>query len=392
MRTLVDVVNVNGEASCLSSSRWIEILKGGATSEFFQWLNLYIKYKKKITLGLTGMTVVDILKFNPESIGLINANPNIFEMIIRPFSHDVALLRSTDGFERNIHIGQAIITKEFKNVSLFFLPPEFMLTNEQIKILNSKSIKSVFINSSRFPEEIKDRIPVEPYEVRGVGGTTLGCIPVNGELTDDYLQSLHSYSSAAWNKNIKSNRKKCIFSWRDGESSFLIPDGVKREGAWLKSESNDIERKQLKDLTLSYLSNDRLPEGSFKSYPVHSFSAWMEGLRMLGFLKRIQRIEENIQALSQEQVILWLHVIGSDILSAVEKRSPMIKIKTRPHQKGFQSYTIQRSERGFEGEEYLFLLEHSMKDAKIPAHVFSSQEVHLIKFKNRIDYLKTMIP
>ncbi len=276
-------------------------------------------------------------------------------------------------------------------MSLFFLPPEFMLTNEQVTILSSKGIQSVFINSFRIPEEIKNRIPTEPYEVQGVCGAKLGCIPIDGGLTYDYLRALHYYSSNAWNKNINNRKEKYVFSWRDGESPFLIPDGLKREGAWLKDESKKIQREQLKDLKLNYLSNDKLPKGSFRSYPVHSFSAWMEGLRMLGFLKRIQIIEEKIQTLSKEQVILWLHVIGSDILSAVEKRSPIIKIKANPHQRGQSTYIIQRSERGFEGEEYLYLLEQSIKDGKIPPYVFSSKVAHLVKLKNKIDYLKAFL-
>ena len=107
MKTLIDIVNVNGEASCLASSRWLDILKGKTSSEFFQWLNLYCKHKKKITLGLTGTTVVDAIKLNPEAINLINRHPQIFEVIIRPFSHDVALLRSVTEYSGKHHIAKS---------------------------------------------------------------------------------------------------------------------------------------------------------------------------------------------------------------------------------------------------------------------------------------------
>lgn len=390
MKTLIDIVNVNADASCLPSARWIKILTGGSRSEFFQWLNLYVEHKKKITLGLTGATIVDVLKFNPESIKLINENPGIFEIILRPFSHDIPLLRSAEGFEKNILAGRTIIEKEFNNVALFFLPPEFMLTNEQITILNSKNIQSVFISAFRFPDEIKNRIPQDPYKVQGICGARLGCIPVDGDLTYDYLDALHFYRPDIWNKSINDKKRERIFSWRDGESPFLVPNGLKRERFWLNKESKKIQRKHLTGLNLGYLSHEQLPEEAFKSYPVHPFSAWMEGLRMLGFLKRIQRIEEKIHTLSKEQVILWLHVIGSDILSAVEKRSPIIKIKVRPNQKERRPFIIPRSERGFEGEEYLYLLEQSMKVRKIPEYIFSSQEAHLIKLKNKVDYFRTL--
>ena len=229
MSLLFDIVNVNGEASCLSSSRWLDILKGDENAEFYQWLMLYVKYKKKVTLGLTGATIVDVLKLNPKAIDLINKNPAIFEIVFRPFSHDISLLRSTEGFEKNITLGIQVIKKEFKNVSPVFLPPEFMLTNEQLSKLTLKNIKSVFINSNRFPEEIENRIPKTPYEVLGVNGVKMGCITIDGKLTYDYLRALHYYSSDVWNKSITTAKNKHVFSWLDGESSFLIPDGINRE-------------------------------------------------------------------------------------------------------------------------------------------------------------------
>lgn len=387
MKTLIDVLNLNADASCLSSSTWLGILKGKTASPFCRWLNLYVKNRKKVTLGLTGSTIVDLAKANPEAIKLINDHLDVFEIIVRPFSHDVALLRTTYGFEKNINIGQSIIQKEFNKVCPFFLPPEFMLTNEQIAFLKQKGIQAVFINSARFPDEIKSRIPIVPYEVRAICSTSLGCIPIEGKLTSEYLYALHNYTSSRWNRSIKSIKTPNIFSWRDGESSFLIPDGIHREELWLKNESGDIHRQHLQDLQLNYLANDRLPVSSYQSYPIHSFSAWMEGLRMLGFIQRVWRIEERLKEFTNEQLILWLHVIGSDILSAVEKKSPQIKIKTSPHLRRCQNYIIHRSERGFEGEEYICLLEEFLKNGQLPAHIYSKQ-ANIVKLKNRLDYFR----
>ena len=391
MKTLVDIVNVNGEASCLSSKQWLSILKGGNNSAFFQWLKIYVEYKKKVTLGLTGSTIVDMVCLNPESIRLINQHPEIFEIILRPFSHDIALLRTIGGFDTNLYIGEKVIRREFKNITKFFLPPEFMLTNEQIVVLKQRGMEGVFVNSQRFSKEVRDRIPNLPYEVKGVQKATLGCIPVEGSLTPEYLYSLHNYTTASWNKRIDALKTSSAFSWRDGESPFLIPDGVSREEFWIKNESQRIKRMHLRDLKLTYVSQDKLSDSAYKSYPVHSFSAWMEGFRMIGFLRRTQAIEDNLKRLTPQQLILWLSTIGSDILSAVEKKSPSIRLKLHANKKKYLHYVIQRSERGFEGEEFLHLLEGSLNGSGFPKAILKFQEPHFIKLKNRFQYLLPLI-
>ncbi len=386
MKTLVDILNVNGEASCLTTSAWLRILGGKSESVFCQWLGLYVKHKKKATLGLTGSTVVELAKFNPEAIEFINLHPEIFEIIVRPFSHDVALLRTSEGFRKNLEIGWKVIEKEFRRISLFFLPPEFMLTNEQVSYLRSRGIQAVFINSSRFPEEIRDRIPQGPYQVQGTGGVTLGCIPVVGELTRGYLSALQNYAAGDWNNRIRRIKQPVIFSWRDGESPFLIPDGLSREAFWLASESKEFGRKHLRDLKLDYLESGRLSEATYKSYPVHSFSAWMEGFRMLGFIKRVGRIETEVKSLTQDQLVLWLEVIGSDILSSVEKKSPLVRLKLGPRKAKYQQYVIRRSERGFEGEEYLCFLEQLLQGKGLPPQALQADEAHILRLRKKIEY------
>ena len=52
MKAFIDVVNVNGDASCLSTKRWLEILKSGEKSTLVAWLKLYTKYNYR-TMGWT---------------------------------------------------------------------------------------------------------------------------------------------------------------------------------------------------------------------------------------------------------------------------------------------------------------------------------------------------
>lgn len=386
-KVIVDIVNFNADASCLSSKSWLSILKGGNNSLLMQWLNLYIALNKRIVLGFTGGSIADIKMFNPEAIALINYNPQIFEIISRPFAHDIAHLRLGEGFLVNFSYGQAIIRNEFINTCNYFLPPEFMLTNDQIARLHNKGVEGVFINSARFSTEIQARIPVFPYKINGLFGASLNCIPIVGELTDSYLHALHLYDCSLWNEKIEKTENEVLFVWRDGESSFLLPDGLKRENFWLQNEGKGFARSHIKDLSMNFISSDQLDHDKLTSYPVHSFSAWMKEFRMLGFLNRITTIESSLESLTEHQLHQWLMVINSDILSAIEKESPVVQLKKQPDDTDAFDFTIRRSDRGFEGEEYLVMLEHALRNNSMPQYSRTSELPYMQKWRVRIEYL-----
>jgi len=387
MKFIVDVVNFNADASCLSSHKWLEALRGGDRSLLVRWLRLYIDHGKKVVLGFPGATVADISRHNPEAILLINAHPGVFEIILRPFAHDIALLRLGRGFQVNLDLGFAAIRREFGNIHDFFLPPEFMLTNEQIVNLHEQGVKGLFINPARFSAELKGRIPSVPYQVRGLFGITIPCVPLRGNLTYCYLHAIQRLDCAKWNAGINGISEEVVFVWRDGESCFLLPDSIERESFWLSNEQHDIVRQHMGDLDLAFLANAELEEHYFRSYPVHSFSAWMKEFRMLGFIDRVRRIEERLELLTPEQVVHWLRVLHSDIMSSIEKRSPVVSIQKLSNGDVVPfDYTILRSERGFEGEEYLVALESSIRDGAFPEWMAAKNEAHLCKLEGRLEY------
>jgi len=352
-------------------------------------LQLYVNWEKRVVIGFTGATVADISNHNPEAITLINAHPEIFEIILRPFAHDIALLRLGMGFQINIDLGFAAIRREFGNVQDFFLPPEFMLTNEQIVKLHERGVAGLFINPARFSTELKGRIPTVPYLIRGLFGTTIPCIPFRGKLTSNYLHALQMFDCAGWNEAIAGMAEETVFVWRDGESSFLLPDGIDRESFWLSNEDHAIERRHIGSLELAFLPNEQLEEHHFRSYPVHSFSAWMKEFRMLGFIDRVRRIEERLEHLTQDQIVYWLMAINSDIMSSIEKRSPVVSIQELSDSSNVVSnYTILRSERGFEGEEYLVALESSLRDGCFSEWMGERCEAHLCKLERRLAYAR----
>jgi hypothetical protein len=265
-----------------------------------------------------------------------------------------------------------------------------MLTNEQIVQLREQKVAGAFINPARFSAEIKKRLPTTPYSLRGLFNARLHCIPFEGKLTEGYLHALHMFDCSRWNAGVQAAAQDVVFSWRDGESSFLLPDGLARESFWLNNEEPTFARKHIGELDLEFVPSERLEEHYYHSYPVHSFSAWMKEFRMLGFINRVQRIEEGLERLTSEQVYYWLMIINSDIMSAIEKRSPVVTLKSAPGSAATFDFTIRRSERGFEGEEYLAILEAALASNSMPHYVTSSALPHVMKWRNRIKYLNAL--
>ena len=390
-QTLVDVVNFNADASCLSSKNWLEFVKGGEKSILYRWLELYVHLNKKIVLGFPGATTADIVKFNPQAIDLINSNPQIFELILRPFSHDISLLRTCEGFKFNMQLGIQTTTQEFRNVFPFYLPPEFMCNSTQISLLANSKVKGIFINSGRFDIDIGKRIPKVPYKVRGLLGTELTCIPFHEPWTLAYFNSIHKFSATPWNSCLSESHESVIYVWRDGESAFLLPDTVKREEAWLSQEAPYIERKQLNELSLSPAEYEPFQSGGYLcTYPIHSFSAWIREMKMYWYVYKVQKLEEKLLELSNEKQALWLHIINSDILSAVEKRSPTIQLIRNSGSSQLLDYTIFRKEKEFEGEEFFEILEN-INSFETKEYYLKSNAPHIIKLRSRLNYLLPLI-
>lgn len=389
MKTLVDIVNFNADASCLDSDAWLLAVRGGAESPFCRWLRLYVDRRKKVVLGLTGATIADLVALDPEAIAIINAHPHVFEAVVRPFSHDISLLRTRLGFLRNLELGHGIAARELRRLNRFYLPPEFMLTNEQVSLLEERGISGVAVNAARLTAELQQRVPDVPYRVRGLGGTHLDCLPVDGALTLGYLDALHAHDAAPWRDALRERPGPCLVSWRDGESCFLLPDGLERERCWLEGEDS-VERAHLEEAPLTYVDSDQLPERAYRSYPVHSFTAWMKEFRMLGYIGRLQRLEEDLSDFDADQLALWLQAINSDVLSAVEKRSPRVALKRAPGDAEAEPFTIFRSERAVEGEECLVTLEALRRDggSREPLEkLLKSGAAHAIKLAARRDYV-----
>ncbi len=387
MRKLVDIINFNADASCLQSSDWLAALSGQRQSKLVRWLNHYVELERPVVLGLCGSAAADMVANNPESVALINRHPEIFQLIARPFSHDAALLRTTAGFRINLKLGLAALSETFDNVAPYYLPPEFMLTPEQVSILCDEGIALTFINANRYSADQQARIPDVPYAMHGPLGTRLACVPIEGSLTRAYLASLDAYDASPWNDAIGAQSAEVIHTWRDGETPFMFPNGIERERRWLEGACG-FEPIHLQDHPL-----DDIPDAAsfgarcFRSYPVHSLSAWMREFRMMGFVRRVWELEDRVHELNHVQTALWLQCINSDVLSAVEKDSVPKRYATLDEPDLSFDSVLHRSERGFEGWEFLLLLERLVEGRSTP-YLDASSQPHMEKLRARIQYLQ----
>ena len=378
-KTVVDIVNFNADASCLSSSIWLDALQGGTNSKICQWLALFVRNDKKVNLGFTGSTLADIKKFNPDAINIINEKKDIFEIILRPWSHDISLYRTDSLFIYNVELGIRTIKSEFESVSNYYLAPEFMMTSRQIELISKMGIEAIFINPDRYQNDIKRRIIPTPHIVYGTSESSIKCIAIHGRTTQKYLSSCQLNDPKIWDKFIQDFPDDLIFSWRDGESFLLIPDGLSREESLLQGESKNINRKKLQSLEINYEDSSLYDRSYYKSYPIHSFTAWIKEMKMMWYVDRIRKIENNFSKLSDLQITLLLQLINSDILASVEKISPKIKLKIKGV---IEDFIIYRSERGFEGEDYLQLIDDpNFRNDSAP---------HIKKLIARHEYLKAM--
>jgi hypothetical protein len=341
---LIDIVNFNGDASCLSSARWLEILTGGNSSLLCSWLTLYVKHDKVVNIGFTGATLADIAYYNPEAIDLIRRYPDIFRIVLRPFSHDLGSLRSSRGFNLNVSLGKLVIDYLLQCSPKVYLPPEFVLTSRQVCYLSELGVTQTFLLKERFSQE---QLPIDGndcYLAKGIPNGKIACHLLSKALTDSYLESIQLYRTSSF-QSIETSSPINIM-WRDGESCFLLPDSIQRENYWL--ENNGTTHVALDNKISSFSSY------SIFSYPVHPLSGWLNHHSMIWLINEALTIENNLPVkLTPNQLVSWLGIINSDHLSSIEKKSPVIQLKLRQSDTTTTSFKINREPKSYEAEQWL---------------------------------------
>ncbi len=398
--TLVDVVNFNADASCLSSAKWLHCLEDQADSLLMRMLSQYVQHGRKVNLGLIASTVLDIEQFNPGAIRFINAHPEVFEIVLRPFTHDSPLLRLPDAFRFNVQEGIRCLRSRFERVNNFYLAPEVMVTGEQVRILEQLGIQGTFIHRGRFRDGIQRVIPDSPFVVRGILQSRMLCLPfASPDLEKARLTVLHGVMRPdAWCEAAR-RRSGFIHLWHDGESCLLLPMSLEYEGQLFEAEAScGLERLFLSELPAESPGRKAAP----RYFPMHSLKPWMDEMKLYWYISRVRDIERLFDSLSEEERLLWLLTINSDILSSVEKDEPHLDVSDevlafdRDHFlwdgvvrcDGGGNVILTRSERAGEGEEYLAFLDlvrsgEQSLGALLPSWQ-ESGEPHLLKAHARL--------
>jgi hypothetical protein len=403
---LVDVVNFNADGSCLPARKWLRCLQGDEQSLVMDMLRNYVRHERKVNLGITGATVKDIAYFNPQAIAYINAHPHIFQMLPRPFAHDNGLLRLPAGFTYNLEQGLACIRSTFTHVSDYYLPPEIMLTGEQIAILHEHHIRGVFVHKSRYSMSVQQHIPEHPFILYGILDTPMWCIPfAHGTLESHYLGALRgAIASETWaHAAAEKAEHGTLAIWRDGESCLLTPLGVAYEAHIFQAEAAaGVERQFLSEMTLTEQTSTASSAPRLRYFPQHSLGPWLKEMKLFWLVARVRDIEQEFSRLNEHERLLWSLVINSDILSAVEKEPPVVPVSVEVLRVDQQHMSwegvlplpeqgkvvLTRSERAGEGEDYLAYLEllraRRLSLHEICQHWRDVQHPHLLKALARV--------
>lgn len=401
---LLDIVNFNSDASCMSSKKWLKSLEGGNKSIFCKFLSSYINHQRKVNIGFTGVTIKDLAFYNPEALEMINEYPDLFEILPRCFSHDLSPLCNTKGFRLNLETGLKTVKEYFNNYNNAFLQNEVMILNHQIEIICEYGIEAIFIRPERFNESVQAIIPPHSYYCRGTGRSKILNIPMYPKLDLHYLSVLHGETPPSHWIELNNNSDLKVL-WRDGESAFLFPAGIEIEERVLKEENkHNIKRYLLSEKLKSFHQNAQTTnmEYHLKHFPHHPLDHWLKDFKMLWVLERLNDIEKNIDKESSIIQKMWLLAINSDIMASSEKPAPTIKVHPevfnvpRDHiswdgvigDEKASTLSLLRSERYFEGEEYIELLEkllsNRMSEKQLIEFVKDSDEPHFRKVYSRV--------
>ena len=77
-------------------------------------------------------------------------------------------------------------------------------------------------------------------------------------------------------------------------------------------------------------------------------------------------------------------------MSSIEKISPIVNLKISPDSDNYINHKIYRSERWFEGEEYLMKLENFDSFIGTKTNSMISAPPHMIKMNSRLAYLDSI--
>lgn len=345
MNRILDVVNLNADASCLDSKAWIDCLKS-PDKPMLRWLESFVKSKSAVLFGVCGSTLADIKHFLPSAIDLVRNHPEIFRFTVRPFSHAASYFLTPHIRELNLELG--IATHKLLGLTLepVYLPPEFMVTHHDIILMEKNNVDYIFINPNRFERRFNENALTVKFSQQS--NQLMGLLTDPNE-TKSYLSNIQTGDSPIRNQNVPRTK----ICWRDGESWLLIPDGLQRECFFIESRSKKEHVINWSDFTNEINSSKNQ---DIKFYPRHPLTKWTGSDKLIDLHRDISSLSNSDElANDYEALNKFLYVISSDVFSSVEKADVEIQLRCLKSRKHF-AHLIERKARHLEAEQILLNL------------------------------------
>ena len=326
---MLDLINFNGDASCLPHSVFLKYIEDGS---FYSWLQLFDKYSHHAAFGMTGMSLLDVISSSDNlSISSINSSPYL-HCINRPYSHSLSIRMPSALSDLNILLGIFIYQKSFSSNSSCYLPPEFSLRSSSLQLLYKLHIDKVFHASPSYFSRDQSNPSNDFLRIDLPDGSSVFSFCIHHSATHSYLRTIQLLVPYSPSKLL----------WRDGESSLLIPDGNRREDYFLSS----LDQPFLSPSDfLSSLSHDPFV---VEHYPLRSYQPWIGDYSNEWFFEISTNLFQRSLThtrLDLKFVLLLLMSHSSDLLASVSKEHVSIQLKDIEYPHSISTHTILRDSR-----------------------------------------------
>ena len=233
-----------------------------------------------------------------------------------------------------------------------------------------------FIHPNRVKKDVLKTLPKDCFSIQTIQNEKIDCISFDPNYDSYYLDSIQKLSE----ENLAGN-SDVVFGWRDGESPFLITEGVQREAHFVKQTQAQFKRQ-----FLSEAIGKRPFQAQVNAYPQNSLLPWFSNFRLLWYINEVKLLESGLAELSELKSALFLLLLNSDILSSTEKNHVQVSLRNLKAPFQHTSYEIKRQSRNLEAEEIMYLIENC-EDAEINDYLEKNNSPFILLLKAELSPL-----
>jgi hypothetical protein len=330
---MFELVNFNGDASCLKRADFIHALK---SNEILKWLHLYDISANPVSIGFTGTSLSDLALFSRSPV---------IESVARPFVHAISAYMPPILSSINILLGHFVERLLLERPLTCFLPAEFSLRMHDILTLCDLGFTSTFHRYSPFlvPTSIDSscqfsNTPFYPLlSLQHPCGSSLLSLSIDPLGTAQYHNTVQLLNPESPTSSI----------WRDGESFLFLPNGLDREKYYLNVRKPCLHTHSF----INLCSHINLP--SLDYYPLRPLDPWIGDYSNKWFTNICTSLQASLLSTDRCDIYSLLIILlaqSSDLLASVSKPNVTVKLCSISESESFFDYTIFRDHRTSEAE------------------------------------------